>query len=40
MSVDAVLFDLLSGLLDSWSLWDDVAGGHPAGAGGAGGTCG
>lgn len=31
MSVDGVLFDLLSGLLDSWSLWDDVAGGHPAG---------
>lgn len=24
---DAVLFDLLSALLDSWSLWDDVAGG-------------
>jgi 2-haloalkanoic acid dehalogenase type II len=24
---DAVLFDLLSGLLDSWALWDDVAGG-------------
>ena len=23
---DAVLFDLLSALLDSWSLWDDVAG--------------
>lgn len=23
---EAVLFDLLSGLLDSWSLWDDVAG--------------
>ncbi|HZS81269.1 MAG TPA: HAD-IA family hydrolase [Stellaceae bacterium] len=24
---DAVLFDLLTGLLDSWSLWDSVAGG-------------
>ena len=23
---DAVLFDLLSGLLDSWSLWNDIAG--------------
>jgi len=23
---DAVMFDLLSALLDSWSLWDDVAG--------------
>ena len=23
---DAVIFDLLSALLDSWSLWDDVAG--------------
>ena len=23
---DAVLFDLLSALLDSWSLWDDLAG--------------
>jgi 2-haloalkanoic acid dehalogenase type II len=23
---DAVLFDLLSALIDSWSLWDDVAG--------------
>jgi 2-haloacid dehalogenase len=28
---DAVLFDLLSGLLDSWSLWDAVAGSVPAG---------
>lgn len=28
---DAVLFDLLSGLLDSWSLWDDLAGGPDAG---------
>ena len=26
---DAVLFDLLSALLDSWSLWDDIAG-NPA----------
>jgi 2-haloacid dehalogenase len=25
-SVDAVVFDLLTGLLDSWSLWDSVAG--------------
>jgi 2-haloalkanoic acid dehalogenase type II len=24
---DAVIFDLLSALIDSWSLWDDVAGG-------------
>jgi hypothetical protein len=23
---DAVLFDLLTGLLDSWALWDNVAG--------------
>ena len=23
---DAVLFDLLSALMDSWSLWDDLAG--------------
>jgi 2-haloacid dehalogenase len=29
--VDAVLFDLLSGLLDSWSLWNDVAGSANAG---------
>ena len=28
---DAVLFDLLSALLDSWSLWNDVAGGADAG---------
>jgi len=28
---DAVLFDLLSALVDSWSLWDDVAGGTVAG---------
>jgi 2-haloalkanoic acid dehalogenase type II len=28
---DAVLFDLLSALLDSWSLWEDVAGGKTAG---------
>jgi len=28
---DAVLFDLLSGLLDSWSLWDRVAGGAERG---------
>lgn len=28
---DAVLFDLLTALLDSWSLWDDVAGGETAG---------
>nr|WP_042197729.1 HAD-IA family hydrolase [Kibdelosporangium sp. MJ126-NF4]CEL23138.1 Probable haloacid dehalogenase [Kibdelosporangium sp. MJ126-NF4]CTQ90276.1 Probable haloacid dehalogenase [Kibdelosporangium sp. MJ126-NF4] len=26
MTYDAVVFDLLSALLDSWSLWDDVAG--------------
>src|SRR5438128_1642500 len=25
-SFDAVLFDLLTGLLDSWTLWNDVAG--------------
>jgi len=25
-SYDAVLFDLLSALIDSWSLWDDMAG--------------
>jgi 2-haloacid dehalogenase len=29
--VDAVLFDLLSGLLDSWSLWNDIAGSASAG---------
>lgn len=28
---DAVLFDLLSALLDSWSLWDRVAGGREPG---------
>lgn len=28
---DAVLFDLLSGLIDSWSLWNDVAGDETAG---------
>jgi 2-haloalkanoic acid dehalogenase type II len=28
---DAVLCDLLTALLDSWSLWDDVAGGEAAG---------
>ena len=27
----AVLFDLLSALLDSWSLWDDIAGGEEPG---------
>ncbi|MDE2652660.1 MAG: HAD-IA family hydrolase [Gemmatimonadota bacterium] len=27
----AVLFDLLSALLDSWSLWDDIAGGEGPG---------
>ena len=27
----AVLFDLLSALIDSWSLWDDIAGGREAG---------
>lgn len=26
-----ILFDLLSALLDSWSLWDDIAGGRAAG---------
>ena len=30
-SFDAILFDLLSALLDSWSLWDDVAGDPEAG---------
>ncbi len=30
-AVKAVLFDLLSALLDSWSLWDDVAGGEGPG---------
>jgi 2-haloalkanoic acid dehalogenase type II len=28
---DAVLFDLLTALLDSWSLWNDVASGEEAG---------
>lgn len=28
---DAVLFDLLTALLDSWTLWNDVAGGETAG---------
>ena len=28
---DAVLFDLLTGLVDSWTLWNDVAGGEEAG---------
>jgi len=28
---DAVLFDLLTALLDSWSLWNDVAGGEEGG---------
>ena len=27
----AVLFDLLSALIDSWSLWDDIAGGEAPG---------
>lgn len=30
-SYDAVLFDLLTALLDSWSLWNDVAGGEVIG---------
>jgi 2-haloacid dehalogenase len=30
---DAVLFDLLTALIDSWSLWNDVAGGTEAGMG-------
>lgn len=28
---DAILFDLLTALIDSWSLWNRVAGGEPAG---------
>ena len=28
---DAVLFDLLTALLDSWTLWDDIAGDEPSG---------
>ena len=31
VAVRAVLFDLLSALLDSWSLWDDIAGGEERG---------
>ena len=31
MPVKAVLFDLLSALLDSWSLWDDIAGSEARG---------
>jgi 2-haloalkanoic acid dehalogenase type II len=31
MRYDAVLFDLLTALLDSWSLWNTVAGGEEAG---------
>ena len=30
-AVKAVLFDLLSALLDSWSLWDDIAGSEERG---------
>jgi len=28
---DAVLFDLLTALLDSWTVWDRAAGGREAG---------
>jgi len=28
---DAVLFDLLTALVDSWSLWNDVSGGEADG---------
>jgi 2-haloacid dehalogenase len=28
---DAIVFDLLSALIDSWTLWDDVAGGEESG---------
>ena len=28
---DAVAFDLLTALLDSWSLWNDIAGSRDAG---------
>lgn len=28
---DAIGFDLLTALLDTWALWDEVAGGHEAG---------
>ena len=31
IAVRAVLFDLLSALLDSWSLWDDIAGSEERG---------
>ncbi|WP_395708628.1 hypothetical protein [Reyranella sp.] len=31
MRYDAVVFDLLTVLLDSWSLWNDVAGSAEAG---------
>ena len=31
VAVRAVLFDLLSALLDSWSLWDDIAGSEERG---------
>jgi 2-haloacid dehalogenase len=31
MRYDAVLFDLLTALLDSWSLWNSVAGGDEIG---------
>ena len=31
MRYDAVLFDLLTALLDSWTLWDSVAGSQEAG---------
>jgi 2-haloacid dehalogenase len=31
MKYQAVIFDLLSALLDSWSLWDEIAGGQEAG---------
>ena len=31
MAARAILFDLLSALLDSWTLWDDIAGGDGPG---------
>lgn len=31
MRYDAVVFDLLSALLDSWTLWNEIAGGQEAG---------
>ena len=31
MKYDAVIFDLLTALIDSWSLWNDVAGSPDAG---------